>query len=52
MTVRQVAAALQVHPNTVAKWIHDGKLKGSKLGNRYRITLESFDAFLNENSNG
>lgn len=31
-TVKQVAETLQVHPETVRRWLRDGKIKGVIMG--------------------
>lgn len=49
MTIRQVAELLQVHPQTVQRWIHDGRLNAYRVGDRImRVTASSLDAFLAE----
>ena len=40
-TVKDVAAALRVHQETIRRWLRDGKLKGVTMGGGrggYRIT--------------
>lgn len=38
LTVREVADIVKVWPETVRSWLHEGKLKGSKLpGGEWRI---------------
>lgn len=32
LTVRQAAAQLQVSPITVQRWLHSGKMRGTKPG--------------------
>jgi excisionase family DNA binding protein len=32
MTTRQAAQQLQLHPQTVRRWLHTGKLSGRRLG--------------------
>ena len=39
-TVHQAAARLKLHPKTVLRLIHEGRLKGTRIGKSYRI-LES-----------
>lgn len=43
MTPDQVARCLQVNPQTVYRYIRQGKLSASRLGRAYRITRESVD---------
>jgi excisionase family DNA binding protein len=50
LTVEQAAERLQAHPQTVRKWLRDGKLKGvmpggTKLG--YRIPETEVERLLN-----
>lgn len=50
MTVQQVAALLQVHEETVRRWVRDGALPVLDLGKKagYRIKPEDLDAFIGE----
>jgi len=47
-TVPQVAEMLKVHRRSVARWIQAGELRAVKLGNRYRISEEDLEKFLEE----
>lgn len=49
-TVEQVAELLQVHWQTVLNYIKGGKLEAMKLGRGYRISKESLDRFIKQNS--
>ena len=40
LTVKEVAALLRLHPNTVYKLIHMGQLKAHKVGRTWRIPKE------------
>jgi excisionase family DNA binding protein len=43
-TARQVAEALNVTPETVKRWINEGKVKASRLpGGAYRIDQKEYD---------
>ena len=48
LTVEEVAERLQVHPETVRRWLRDGKLQGTRLGRRagWRITEAEYQRFL------
>ena len=48
MTVKEVATELQVHEETVRRWIRDGELPVADLGGKagYRIKRGDLDAFL------
>lgn len=49
MTIRQVADMLQTHPQTIQRWIRDGRLDAYRVGDRIlRITPEALEAFLRE----
>jgi len=49
-TVEEVARQLNVHPETVRKWIKSGELRAIKLGGPagYRISQSAYDQFLRE----
>lgn len=49
LTVEQVSKILQLHPYTVLKYIKDGRLRGVKLGRRYRLKKSDVDEFLERN---
>ena len=44
-SVEQVADLLGLHVKTVRGYVHDGKLKATKVGKQYRITSEDLAAF-------
>ena len=50
LTVEQVAEALQVHWQTVLNYIKSGKLEALRLGKGYRISQESLNEFVKQNS--
>lgn len=47
-TVEQISEALQVHPNTVRRWLRDGDLIGHNFGGKtgYRVRESDLDSFL------
>ena len=45
VTVDVAAARLQVHPKTVLRFIHDGRLRATRIGKAYRIQRGDLDAF-------
>jgi len=53
MTVEQVAERLQVSPWTVRRWLRDGELEGSNLGDRagWRVPGGAVERFLEARSN-
>lgn len=46
LTPDDVAAALQVHMETVLRWARTGKLPGSKIGKLWRFRPSDVDAFV------
>jgi excisionase family DNA binding protein len=45
-SVRQVADQLGVHPETVRRLIHDGRLEAVRIGRVLRIAASELDGFL------
>ena len=45
-TVRQVADQLGVHPETIRRLIHDGRLDAVRVGRVLRVGGSSLDGFL------
>lgn len=43
-TVEQAAERLKLHPKTVLRMIHEGRLKAARLGKAYRIAGHDLDA--------
>ena len=50
-SVEKIANMLDVHQQTVRRWIHDNKLKASKPGQHYKIRKEDFEKFINDRMN-
>jgi len=46
LTVKEVAEYLNVHELTVRRHLESGKLKGYKVGNRWRIKRVDLEAYL------
>lgn len=46
LTPQEVATYLQLTPDTVYRYIREGKLAASKLGRTYRIPKENVELFL------
>ena len=46
MTPHEVADYLQLAPETVYRYIREGKLVASKLGRQYRVTRRSVDLLM------
>lgn len=45
-TVEELAAVARVSPATVRYWLRNGRLRGVKLGNQWRIRHEDAEAFI------
>lgn len=43
LTTEQAAKLLNVHPNTILRWIKGGKLPSSQIGQQYRIPREAIE---------
>ena len=52
LTVAQIAEELQVHQETVRRWLRDGRLEGKNFGGKsgYRIRQEDLEKFLEQDS--
>jgi excisionase family DNA binding protein len=46
VSVREVAGQLGVHPETVRRLIHDGRLDAVRVGRVLRVHCEAVDRFL------
>ena len=48
LTLTDVAERLQVHIDTVRRWVREGELPAYQLGTRagYRVKMSDFQAFL------
>lgn len=45
-TVREVAAALGVHPETIRRLIHDGRIDAVRVGRVLRVEPRELERFL------
>jgi len=45
-SVREVASQLGVHPETIRRLIHDGRLDAVRVGRVLRVHKEAVDTFL------
>jgi excisionase family DNA binding protein len=55
LTVQQVAARLKMNPETVRRWLREGKLRGYLLGgdrSGYRVAEHDLDAFIRARGTG
>jgi excisionase family DNA binding protein len=48
LTIKEITGRLKLHPNTVARYIQEGKLRGVKVGKGYRVRESDFLAFIGE----
>jgi excisionase family DNA binding protein len=48
LTVKEITARLKLHPNTVARYIQDGRLRGVKVGKGYRVRERDLLDFIGE----
>lgn len=48
-TVNDVAEMINVHPRTVRRYLHDGILKGKKIGGQWRFTLDDIKSLHSQN---
>ena len=51
-TMKQISEMLNVHINTVQKWISSGKLIHYNIGQSVRVDKDDLDAFLSEYKKG
>ncbi|MCO5154093.1 MULTISPECIES: helix-turn-helix domain-containing protein [unclassified Shinella] len=52
LTVEQAAQQLNLHPKTVLRYIHDGRLPATRVGKSYRILRVDLDALAGVASGG
>ena len=48
LTIKDITGRLKLHPNTVARYIQEGKLRGVKVGKGYRVRESDLLAFIGE----
>jgi len=48
LTIKEITTRLKLHPNTVARYIQEGKLKGVKVGKSYRVREADLAQFVGE----
>lgn len=46
LTIKDITTRLKLHPNTVARYIQEGKLKGVKVGKGYRVRETDLGLFI------
>lgn len=45
LDVKEAAALTKVHPETVKKWVYQGRLRHFRVGTRIRISKRDLEAF-------
>src|SRR5918992_3062334 len=48
LTIKEITTRLKLHPNTVARYIQESKLKGVKVGKGYRVRESDLAEFIGE----
>lgn len=48
LTIKDITTRLKLHPNTVARYVQEGKLRGVKVGKGYRVRESDLMAFIGE----
>jgi chromosome partitioning protein len=48
LTTKEITERLKLHPNTVARYIQEGKIKGVKVGKGYRVRASDLARFIGE----
>ena len=51
LSIQEVADSLSLHYMTVSRWLHNGQLKGYKVGRKWHVLPVDLDAFLNNAGN-
>ena len=51
LTPPQIAQRLQVNERTVIQWLRNGKLRGFKIGKRWRVSSRDLEALLEQSAN-
>lgn len=52
LTVEEIAKQLRVSPDTVRRWIREGRLPAIDLVGQYRIRREDYERFLEQRRKG
>ena len=48
LDVQELSTRLGFHPDTVREYLREGKIKGMKIGKRWRVKEEDLQKFLDE----
>lgn len=51
MTIKETAARLGLHAQTIKRYIADGTLRATKVGNKWRVSEAAVQEYLQKRSN-
>ncbi len=51
LTPAQVAEHLQVNQATVTQWLREGRLRGFKIGKKWRVSVQDLTDFVESGAN-
>jgi excisionase family DNA binding protein len=46
LTVNEAAKTVKMHPDTIRRFIREGKLKASRVGGRWRVHMDALREFI------
>jgi excisionase family DNA binding protein len=49
ITVAEAAKLLKLHPQTLRRWIHQGKLSARRIGRQFRLPADELETILQPN---
>ena len=52
MTLQEIAERLKLHPNTLRRYIKEGKLAAMKFGRIWRVEKKDLEEFMRANKRG
>lgn len=52
LTLKEIAEKLKLHPNTLRRYIKEGKLPAMKFGRVWRVEEEDLKEFMRANKQG
>lgn len=50
-TLKEISEHLNISERALRKFVHEGRLKATKIGNTYRVTEKHFNEFVDPNKN-
>ncbi len=51
LTPAQIAEHLQLNEATVTQWLREGRLRGFKIGKKWRVSLQDLSDFVESGAN-